>query len=142
MGVFKQLTESGLYTLPFLVHIFDDSEHIYLINDNVSLSYGGNLYAAASFEYSPNPNGDASFECSIFDRPALMNYILRNRKFQCEIVGAYLNNEVVTLGTYKHEYGEAEWDGVKFKIRLKADERGQMTFPALIYNSYNNRGAS
>lgn len=142
MGVFKELTQSGVYTLPFLVHIYDDNEHFYFINDNVSLNYSGHVYAAAAFNYTPSNNGDASFEISIFDKPALLNYVLRNRKFQCEIVGAYIKNTVVENSTNKHEYGEANWDGVKFQIKLKADDRGQMTFPALIYNSYNNRGAS
>ena len=142
MGVFKELTQSGLYTLPYLVHIHDGNEHFYLINDNVSLSYGGHTYAASSFDYISGANGDSKFECSIFDRPALLNYVLSKRKFQCELIGVYLNNSVVTLETFKHQYGEAEWDGLKFKITLKADDRGQMTFPALIYNSYNNRGAS
>ena len=34
MGVYKQLTEGGLFTLPFLIHIYDETSDIYLINDN------------------------------------------------------------------------------------------------------------
>lgn len=141
MGVFKELTEGGLFNLPFLLHIYDDSTHIYIINDNENLTYGGHTFAAASFDYTPNTNGDASLSCDIFDKPDLLNYINRNRVFNCDLIGVYRGGEIVQLETYRHNYGDATWDGVKFEIRLDGDDRGNMTFPALIYNNYNNRGA-
>ncbi|MEE6208316.1 MAG: hypothetical protein VZR95_09720, partial [Alphaproteobacteria bacterium] len=61
--------------------------------------------------------------------------------FNCDLIGVYRGGEVVQLETYRHHYGEATYDGVKFEIKLNGDDRGNMTFPALIYNSYNNRGA-
>lgn len=141
MGVFKELTEGGIFNLPFLLHIYDDDTHIYIINDNENLTYGGHTFAAASFDYTPNTNGDASLSCDIFDKPDLLNYINRNRVFNCDLIGVYRGGEIVQLETYRHNYGDATWDGVKFEIRLDGDDRGSMTFPALIYNSYNNRGA-
>ena len=102
MGVFKELTEGGLFNLPFLLHIYDDDTHIYLINDNVSLTYSGHIFAAASFSYSPSTNGDATLECDIFDKPELLNYINRNRRFNCDLVGVYRGGEVVPLETYRH----------------------------------------
>ena len=141
MGVFKELTEGGLFNLPFLLHIYDDDTHIYIINDNVNLTHGGHTFAAASFDYQPSTNGDATLACDIFDKPELLNYINRNRVFNCDLIGVYRGGEVVQLETYRHNYGEATWDGVKFEIKLNGDDRGNMTFPALIYNSYNNRGA-
>lgn len=141
MGVFKELTEGGLFNLPFLLHIYDDNTHIYIINDNENLMYGDHIYAAASFNYTPSTNGDATLACDIFDKPDLLNYINRNRRFNCDLVGIYRGGEIVPLETYRHQYGEATWDGVKFEIKLNGDDRGNMTFPALIFNSYNNRGA-
>jgi hypothetical protein len=141
MGVFKELTEGGLFNLPFLLYIHDSTTNIYLINDNISLNYSGHLFAAASFDYIPNINGDATLTCDIFDKPELLNYINRNRSFNCDLIGVYRGGEVVPLETYRHNYGEATWDGVQFEIKLNGDDRGNMTFPALIYNSYNNRGA-
>ena len=141
MGVFRELTEGGLFNLPFLLHIYDDSTHLYLINDNLSLTYSGHVFEAASFDYTPSTNGDASLACDIFDKPELLNYINRNRRFNCDLIGVYRGGEVVQLETYRHQYGEATYDGVKFEIRLNGDDRGNMTFPALIYNNYNNRGA-
>ena len=141
MGVFKELTEGGLFNLPFLLHIYDGSTDLYIINDNENLIYKEHTFEAASFNYTPSTNGGATLEFDIFDKPELLNYITRNRIFKCELIGVYRGGEVVQLETYRHNYGDATWDGVKFEIRLDSDDRGSMTFPALIYNSYNNRGA-
>ena len=141
MGVFKELTEGGLFSLPFLLHIYDDDTHIYLISDNENLTYSGHTFIASAFQYSPSTNGDATLECSLFDKPALLNYINSNRSFKCDLIGVYKGGEVVQLETYRHQYGDATWDGVQFQIKLNGDDRGNMTFPALIYNGYNNRGA-
>lgn len=141
MGVFKELTEGGFFTMPFLLHIYDDQFSIYLIDDNVPLNYGGKLYQAAAFSYSPNTNGDATLDIELMNNAELKNIIHRSRRFNCDLIGAYRGGEVVALSAYKHKYGEATWDGDKFNIKLDADDRGNMTFPALIYNSYNNRGA-
>ena len=118
MGVFRELTEGGLFNLPFLLHIYDDDTHLYLINDNVNLTYAGHVFAAASFEYSPGYNGDATLSCSLFDKPELLNYINKNRRFNCDLVGVYNGGETVVLETYRHNYGEATWDGLQFEIRL------------------------
>lgn len=141
MGVFKELTEGGLFNLPFLLHIYDNSTDLYIINDNENLIYNGHTFEAASFDYTPSTNGDASLACDIFDKPELLNYINRNRRFNCDLIGVYRGGEVVQLETYRHQYGEATYDGVKFEIKLNGDDRGNMTFPALIYNNYNNRGS-
>ena len=141
MGVYKELTESGKFTLPFLLHIYDATTDIYLINDTSDLIYDGHTYKAAAFEYSPGTNGTAKLEASFFDSPELSNIVNRSRVFNCDLIGAYKGGEVVELSTYKHQYGEATWEEDKITINLNADDRGDMTFPALIYNSYNNRGA-
>lgn len=142
MGIYKELTEGGLFTMPFLLHIYDESANIYLINDNVNLLHDGHTYRAGSFYYNPAANGDATLEASIFDNVNLLNIIERTRRFNCELIGVYKGGEIVQLAAYKHQYGDATWDGERFQIKLNADDRGSMTFPALIFNSYNNRGGN
>lgn len=141
MGVFKELVEGGAYTLPFLLHIYNDDTHIYLINDNEDVTYSGHVFSATAFNYQPGTNGDAVLECSLIDKPELLNYVLGERAFKCDLVGVYKGGEVVPLETYRHKYGEATWNEGSLQISLNGDDRGEMTFPALIYNSYNNRGA-
>lgn len=141
MGIYKELTEGGIYTLPFLLHIYDEISNVYLINDNIDLIYNNHTYKAASFIYNPATNGDATLEASISDNIEVLNILERSRRFNCELIGVYKGGQIVQLSTYRHQYGEATWDGDRFQIKLNADDRGNMTFPALIYNSYNNRGA-
>ena len=52
----------------------------------------------------------------------------------------FSGEEVEEIGLYKHKYGEGTWDGMKLELKLNKDDRGEMTFPALTFNSYNNRG--
>ena len=141
MGVFKELVEGGSFNLPFLLHIYDDNVHIYLINDNENITYGGHIFKATSFNYQPGTNGDATLECSLYDNPELLNYVNKNRRFNCDLIGVYRGGEVVQLETYRHNYGDATWNEGHLEITLSGDDRGNMTFPALVYNSYNNRGA-
>lgn len=141
MNIFKQLTESGLYILPYLMHIYDEQSHIYLINNTNDVEYKGITYKAAAFNYNPAANGSATFEAEILKTTTLGNFIKRAKQFNCELIGVYIEGEIISLSTYRHNYGEATWDEDKFQISLESDARESMTFPALIYNTYNNRGA-
>jgi hypothetical protein len=140
MSVLKELIEGGGYTFPFLLHIYDDTIDLYMINDNTDIVYNGITYTAASFTYTPADDGGASFETSLCNNPFLHNMIERDRTLNVELIAAYNKGEVIALGTYKHKYGVATWDENTLSIKLSADDRGNMTFPALIYNNYNNRG--
>ena len=55
MNVYRQLAEGGGFNLPFLVHLSspDNAMNIYLINDNQDMTYGGQVYSASNFTYSP-----------------------------------------------------------------------------------------
>lgn len=141
MGIYKDLAEGGLYTLGFLLHIYDAQGDVYLINDNKSIVVDAITYRAASFDYNPAANGAATLEISLIDNVEIQNISARSRQFNCDLIGVYRGGQIVKLNTYNHKYGDATWDGEKFQIKLNADDRGNMTFPALIYNSYNNRGA-
>lgn len=142
MNIYRQLAEGGGYNLPFLVHLYtgDGSKHIYLINDNADMTYRGHAYAASSFTYSPNLDGDSTFNVELAEHDEIIDLLEENEYFNVEVIGIFNGEEVEEIGQYRHRYGEGTWDGAKLEMKLNKDDRGSMTFPALIFNSYNNRG--
>ncbi len=142
MNIYKALSEGGGYNLPFLVHLFnqDGSMHIRLINDNKDLAYRGETYAASNFTYAPSPDGEATFNVEVAEHDEIIDLLEGNYFFSVEAVGIFNGEEVEEIGQYRHRHGEGTWDGAKLELKLGKDDRGEMTFPALIFNSYNNRG--
>lgn len=142
MNIYRQLAEGGGYNLPFLVHLYssDNTTHIYLINDNQDMTHGGHTYAASNFTYSPNKNGDSTFNVGIVEHDEIIDLLEENEYFNVQVTGIFNGEKVEAIGQYKHKYGEATWSGAKLEMKLNKDDRGGMTFPALIFNSYNNRG--
>lgn len=142
MNVYKQLTEGGGYNLPFLVRLSnpENTLNIFLINDNQDMVYRGIVYSASSFTYTPNTNGEGSFSVELVEHNAIIDMLEDNYYFKVEVIGVFNGEEVEPIGLFKHKYGEATWDGMKLDMKLSKDDRGGMTFPALIFNSYNNRG--
>ena len=142
MNVYKQLTEGGGYNLPFLVRLSnpENTLNIFLINDNQDMVYRGIVYSASSFTYTPNTNGDSSFSVELVEHDTIIDMLEDNYYFKVEVIGVFNGEEVEPIGLFKHKYGEATWDGMKLDMKLNKDDRGGMTFPALIFNSYNNRG--
>lgn len=142
MNIYRQLAEGGGYNLPFLVHLYtpDGSKHVYLINDNADMDYAGHTYAASNFTYSPNLDGDSTFNVELAEHDEIIDLLEENEYFNVEVTGILNGGEVEEIGQYRHKYGEGTWDGAKLEMKLNKDDRGSMTFPALIFNSYNNRG--
>ncbi len=142
MNIYKQLAEGGGYNLPFLVHLSspDNVTHIYLINDNQDMTYNGHTYSASNFTYTPNTSGDSTFNVELVEHDEIIDLLEESEYFNVEVVGVFNGEEVEEIGQYKYKYGEGTWDGAKLEMKLNKDDRGGMTFPALIFNSYNNRG--
>ena len=142
MNVYKQLTEGGGYNLPFLVRLSNPENrlNIFLINDNQDMTYKGIVYSASSFTYTPNTSGDSSFSVELVEHNAIIDMLEDNYYFKVEVIGVFNGEDVEPIGLFKHKYGESTWDGTKLDMKLNKDDRGGMTFPALIFNSYNNRG--
>ena len=142
MNIYRQLAEGGGYNLPFLVHLFspDGATHIYLINDNQDMTYGGQVYSASNFTFTPNTSGDSTLSVEIVEHDEIIDLLEENDSFNVKVIGVFNGEEVEAIGQYKHKYGEGTWDGAKLELKLNKDDRGDMTFPALIFTSYNNRG--
>ena len=140
MSIYRQLAEGGGYSLPYLLHIYDATNNIYIINDNADLNYDGHLYKASTFNYSPDNRGGASLDVEIIESNKIINILESNIEFKVEAVGVLYDDQVTPIQQFTHRYGSATWDGERLQIKLKPDDRLDMTFPALIFNSYNNRG--
>ena len=139
-GTTNELTV--LTNLPFLVHLSspDNATHIYLINDNQDMTYNGHTYSASNFTYSPNTSGDSTLNVELVQHDEIIELLEDCEYFKVEVIGIFNGEEVEEIGQYRHKYGEGTWDGAKLEMKLNKDDRGGMTFPALIFNSYNNRG--
>ncbi|MBR1713485.1 MAG: hypothetical protein IJ717_00875 [Treponema sp.] len=141
MNIYKKLIEGGGYSLPFLVHLSSASgKNIYLVNNIDDIDYDGHRYKAASFSYTPSDTGDSSFSVEIAEHDEIIDILEDERAFNVEVTGIFNGEEVEEISAYRHSSGEGTWDGAKLEMKLNKDERGTMTFPALIFNSYNNRG--
>lgn len=142
MNIHKLLAEGGGYNLPFLVHLSspDGELDIYLINDNKDLDYDDNTYLASNFTYAPGEGGEGSFNVELVEHDEIIDLLENNYYFNAEVVGVFNGEEVEEIGQWKHRYGEALWDGAKLDMKLDKDDRGDMTFAAFKFSSYNNRG--
>jgi len=142
---YRKLIYGGGFNLPYLVHIYNaaETENVYLINDNADVVYENNTYKASSFNFSINADGSATLEVELVGSGnALINIFENNYNFTAEVVGVMRETGVEVLTKSRHNYGEATWDGRKATISFSKDERINMTFPALVWSTYSNRGNS
>lgn len=144
MGVFKELSQGGGYSLPYLLHIRDARGDIYLVNDTKDLTYEGITYKASTFNYSPSDGGEAGLEVELQDAGSgIINVLESNYALDVSVTGLFLEGgDVFEIKRWTHRYGTATWDGKGLKINFNSEDRMGMTFPGLIFNSYNNRGLS
>lgn len=142
MGVYKSLSQGGGFTLPTLVKLTSESgdDAVYLINDNEDLTYEGITYKASNFSYTPSDNSESTLEVEIVESDKIIDILENSYHFQAEFTEIFYDGEIEAFSTRKHYYGEATWDGLKLELSIERDDRWDMTFPALIFNNYNNRG--
>ncbi|MCM1218950.1 MAG: hypothetical protein NC548_31090 [Lachnospiraceae bacterium] len=141
-NIFKSFANGGGFSLPYLLHIHDDSASVYVINDSEDLDYGGHTYKASNFTYTPGGNGDSNLEIELVEANEIIDIMENNYFFHVEVIGVFYDGEVTETSQFRHMYGEGTWDGKSLQMKLNKDDRLDMTFPALIFNSYNNRGNS
>lgn len=143
MNIARALAEGGGYNLPFLVHLYNPAGtlHIHLINDNEDFVYKGQTYLSSNFTYSPNRDSDSNLNIELVEHDEIIDLLEDNYFFYVEAIGIFNGEEVEEMGAYYHKYGEGVWHGDKLEMKFNKDDRGEMTFPALTMNSYNNRGS-
>lgn len=137
------LQHSGPYSLPFLLEVQDTQKNtcLYLVNDTQDCVYNGNTYKASSFDYTPQAQGKATLTIDLVKQDTLIDLIRNSQSIQAKITGVLCQDGSVTpIKHYVHTSGTVSWDATKATITFSGDDRFGMTFPALIFNSYNNRG--
>lgn len=140
MSLYQQLSNGGGYSLPYLLHIYNTLTDVYVINDNADLTYGGHTYKASTFSYKPTETGAATLEIETVDANQLINIVEGADNFNVDAIGVLYDDTVTPINQYRHKYCSAEWDGRTMTLHLEADDRLDMTFPALLFTTYNNRG--
>ena len=140
---------SGGYSLPWLITISDGTTTLYFINDADDLSYGGNLYKASAFSYGPAASdngfsGGGSLQIAAADANevnSLIGLIEASDELSFDALGILLDDGTVNeLKAFRHQHGRVSWNGRTASFTFDPDDRLGMTFPALIFSHYNNRG--
>lgn len=146
---------NGTYSLPYLIHLSGTYKRngavqtidMRFINDVKSCTYGGHNYKAEAFNYTPNASefgltGGGSLEISVVGNQVI-NLVELCSNITLEVVGCMMKSGTITeLKHFVHKNGTIKVDRNVATFTFKRDERLDMTFPALIWNSQNNRGNS
>lgn len=145
----KMCRRRGGYSLPWLIQLQSESETLRFINDTVSQVYAGNTYAASTFSYTPDAHemgftGGGTLEIAAADANeavSIIAFIEAATSMTLAVVGVLLESGTVTeVRTFRHSYGTVRRDGRTAKFSFEKDDRLTMTFPALVFSHYNNRG--
>lgn len=145
---FSQLCKrAGGYSVPWLIRLHDDdnTESLYFINDTQARTYGGNTYIASTFEYTPDAddqgfNGGGTLDITVIDN-TIIDILETYKSVSLDVTGVLLKDGTVTeIKEFVNQYGSVTWTAKKASFTFDRDDRLDMTFPALVFNTYNNRG--
>lgn len=143
--LFDRLFNGGKFSLPYLVKFSHPrAGDIFLVNNNESVEYNGNVYKVSSFDYAPpGSNGDGA-TLSICDADSGLLVWAENAdsKMSITVDGIMLADGTITpIHNYKHFYGSIAYgDDGKIEFTLGHDDRLEMTFNPYVYDTDNNRG--
>lgn len=142
MNIYKELCTGGGFSLPFLLNVYstDKSIDLYLINDKQDFVYNGKTYKASTFNYNPSTQTDTVLSIELVQDDRFIDLLESQSELNVDAIGIFYNGAVSEIQSFSNKFGEATWDGKKLDLQLYKDDRGDMTFPAMIFNSYNNRG--
>lgn len=146
----KMCRRTGAYSLPWLVRLYtpDETSEMLFINDTQGRVYGGKTYLASAFEYTPNTEesgfdggGSLNIALSGTASDTTIDMIEGNRYLKLNVIGVLLDDGTVSeVKTFAHQYGTVTWNRETVKFSFDKDDRLEMTFPALVFSHYNNRG--
>ena len=145
----KLAQQQGRYSLPYLIKLHDDKNTIVMrfVNDVKSITFNGDVYTAGTFSYKPNASeqgltGGGTLEISVQGN-AVIDLIETYREVRLDVVGCIMQDgNIAELKSFRHHYGKVKTDRATAKVTFEKDDRLSMTFPALIWSAFNNRGNS
>lgn len=147
----KLFSYSGSYSLPWLIHLYGSNTSgsqtfdMRFINDSKSCIYNNNMYEAEAFSYTPaatefGMSGGGTLEISCTSNQ-ISSMVQLCTNITLEVVAVMLENGTITeMQKIVHKNGSVKGDRQKVIFTFERDERLDMSFPALIWNSQNNRG--
>lgn len=144
-ALFQKYLMGGAYALPYLLKFScGDLEPIYLAGNNESITFGGNTYLPASFDYTPPDvyGKGATLKISGIDN-ALIEFIENaDENFRLDVVALIASNgEIQKLKQYAHFYGTVSYsETMEINFELSSDDRMDMTFPPYKFDTDMNRG--
>lgn len=150
MNTFAKLIQrTGGYSLPYLIHIYDEKKNIekYFVNSKEGVEYNGILYKASSFSYKPNQSvygfdGGGKLEIAIREN-SIIDLVERNYNIRLDVIGVMdERGEITEIKTYKHHYCTVTGNRTSFTFIFEKDDILEMTFPTLIWSVQNNKGNS
>lgn len=145
----KLCRRNGAYNLPWLIYLHDQANNIQMrfVNNTSNIVYDENTYQAGCFKYSSTAgehgfSGGGTLEISVVGN-SVIDLIETYRAIKLEVIGTLCEDGTVTaIKTFSHHYGKVKVSRTKASFTFEKDDRLTMTFPALVWNSFNNRGNS
>lgn len=147
----RMCRRAGGYSLPWLIELSNGVKTLRFINDVQSRIYGGHTYVASTFNYTPNPqenglSGGGTLDIAAADAGdanGIIPLVQNATSIILEVVGVLLEDGTVSeIKTFSHSYGTVRLNGRDASFSFERDDRLGMSFPALIFTHYNNRGVS
>ena len=147
----RMCRRAGGYSLPWLIALSNGVKTLRFINDVQPRIYGANTYAASTFAYAPNPEehgfcGGGTLEIAAADANdvnGIIALVQSASAISLTVVGVLLEDGTVSeIKTFSHSYGTVRLNGRDASFSFERDDRLGMSFPALIFTHYNNRGVS
>lgn len=144
----KMCRRTGGYSLPWLITLSNGTSTLYYINDTANLTHGGHEYVASTFTYIPSPDenglsGGGTLEIAAADAgtAGIIALIQSATALTFEVIGVLLDDGTVSeIKTFAHSYGTVRMNGRKASFSFERDDRLGMSFPAIVFSHYNNRG--
>ena len=145
--IFRLLFEGGNYAKQYLIKLYHaQAGTLYYVNNNQNVTYDGNTYVAANFDYTPpNSEGDnGSLSISAVDNAEVFAWVdAIDDKYSLEVIGILNGSEVTELRSYKHFYGSVSMsENNELSFSFESNGKLGMTFNIVKYDTDTNRGNS